>query len=174
MADKKESTVVVYVSTYSNLDDANADYEAVKKLYFNGLIGVYDAAVISKSTDGQVKIHKTEMPTQYGAWSGLAVGALAGIFFPPFLVWELAVGAGAGALIGHLWGGLSSTDMKAIGEGLQQSTAAVIIIGRSRLREALAGAIKHAMRQFESELCTDTIAFNSALTDAVNRFLKAA
>jgi uncharacterized membrane protein len=174
MAGKKEETVVVYVASYTSLDDAKADYEAVKKLYFDGLIGVYDAAVISKDATGKVKILKTEMPTKYGAWGGLAVGALAGIFFPPFLVWELAAGAGAGALIGHFWAGMSHSDLKEIGDTLQTSTAAMVVIGRSRLREALANATKHAMKQFEKQLSTDAETFNKDLTAAVNRSLKAA
>jgi len=66
MAEKTNKSVFVYAATYASLADANADYAAVKKLYFDGLIGVYDAAVIGKDATGQVKIHKTEMPTQYG------------------------------------------------------------------------------------------------------------
>jgi uncharacterized membrane protein len=174
MAEKKDKTVVVYVATYGNLDDANQDYKAVKKLYFDGLIGVYDAAVISKDATGKVKIHKTEMPTEYGAWGGLAVGALVGIFFPPYLVWELAAGAAAGSLIGHFWGGLSSSDLKEIGDTLQASTAALIVIGRSRLQEALANATKHAVKEFEKELSADVDAFNKDLTAAVNQSLKGA
>jgi uncharacterized membrane protein len=174
MADKKNKTVVVYVASYESLDDANEDYKAVKQLYFDGLIGVYDAAVISKDATGKVKIHKTEMPTQYGAWGGLAVGALVGIFFPPYLVWELAVGAGAGSLIGHLWAGMSRSDLKEIGETLQASTAALIVIARSRLQEALAKATKHAVKQFEKELSTDVDAFDKALSEAINQSLKSA
>ena len=100
---RKNETVVVYVASYASLDDANADYAAVKQLYRDGVIGVYDAAVVSKDADGRVKIDATEKPTQYGALSGLAVGALVGIFFPPYLVWELATGAVIGSLIGHFW-----------------------------------------------------------------------
>ncbi|HMD84028.1 MAG TPA: DUF1269 domain-containing protein [Terriglobia bacterium] len=174
MADKMDKTVFVYGATYANVDDANADYKAVKQLYFDGVIGVYDSAVISKDATGQVKIHKTEMPTQYGAWGGLAVGALVGIFFPPYLVWELAVGASAGALIGHFWKGLSRSDLMEIGDALQANTATLIVIGRSRLQEALAGATKHAVRQFEKELSTDVDAFDKDLTEAVNESLKAA
>jgi uncharacterized membrane protein len=172
MADKKDKTLFVYVASYASVDDAKADYAAVKQLYFDGVIGVYDAAVISKDATGKVKINKTEMPTQYGAWGGLAVGALVGIFFPPYLVWELAVGAGAGALIGHFWRGLSRSDLKEVGDTLQTSTAALIVIGRSRLQEALRDATKHAVKQFEKEVSTDVDAFNKDLTEAVNESLK--
>jgi uncharacterized membrane protein len=121
-----------------------------------------------------VKVHKTEMPTQYGAWGGLAVGALVGIFFPPYLVWELAAGAAAGSLIGHLWGGMSRSDLKDIGETLQSSTAALIVLGRSRLQEALQNATRRAVKQFEKQLNTDVEAFDKALAEAVNQTLKEA
>jgi uncharacterized membrane protein len=174
MAEKDNKTVFVYVASYANLDDANSDYTAVKQLYFDGIIGVYDAAVISKDATGQVKINKTEMPTQYGAWGGLAVGALVGIFFPPYLVWELAAGAAAGSLIGHFWAGMSRSDLKQVGDTLQASTAALVVIGRSRLQEALANATKHAVTQFEKELRTDVDAFNKDLTATIDKTLKAA
>jgi len=177
MADK---TVVVFVATYTSFDDAKADYEAVKQLHSDGILGTYDAAVVSKDAAGQVKITKTEKPTQYGAWAGLAVGALIGLCFPPYLVWEAAIdagagaalGAGAGALIGHFWRGLSRSDLKEIGDELQQSTATLIVIGYSKLREALADATKHAVKQFEKELSTDVDRFDKDLTQAVNEALK--
>jgi uncharacterized membrane protein len=170
----KNETVVVYVASYPNLDDANADYAAVKKLYSEGIIGVYDAAVVSKDANGHVKIHATEKPTQYGALSGLAVGALVGIFFPPYLVWELATGAVIGTLIGHFWAGMSHTDLKQIGDALQTSTATLIVVGKSKVREALTKAVKHEIKDLENELSTDTRAFTKDLKAAVQDFLKAA
>jgi len=172
MAEKTNEPVFVYVATYATLDDAKADYDGVKKLYFDGVIGVFDAAVVSKDATGQVKIHKTEMPTQYGAWGGLAVGALVGIFFPPYLIWELVGGAALGTLIGHLWGGMSRSDLKEMGETLQASTATLIVVGRSRLQEALQKVTKRAVNQFEKQLDTDVQAFDKALTEAVNQALK--
>jgi len=174
MTDKTNKPVFVYVATYSTLDDAKADYGEVKSLYFDGVIGVFDAAVVSKDATGQVKIHKTEMPTQYGAWGGLAVGALVGIFFPPYLVWELAAGAAAGSLIGHFWAGMSRSDLKEIGDTLQASTATLIVVGRSRLQETLQRVTKRAVKQFEKQLDTDIQDFDKALTKAVNQSLKAA
>jgi uncharacterized membrane protein len=172
MAEEKNKPVFVYLATYANLDDAKTDYSGVKKLYYDGVIGVFDAAIISKDATGQVKIHKTEMPTQYGAWTGLAVGALLGIFFPPYLIWELVGGAALGTLIGHLWGGMSRSDLKHLGETLQSSTTALIVVGRSRLQEALQNVTKHAVKQFEKQLNTDVEAFDKALTEAVNESLK--
>jgi uncharacterized membrane protein len=174
MADKTNKPVFVYVATYASLDDANADYGEVKKLYFDGVIGAFDAAVVSKDATGQVKIHKTEMPTQYGAWGGLAVGALVGIFFPPYLIWELVGGAALGTLIGHLWAGMSRSDLKEMGETLQASTATLIVVGRSRLQEALQKVTKHAVKQFEKQLDTDVQVFDKALTEAVNQAPKEA
>jgi len=174
MAGRTNKTVFVYVANYVSLKDAIVDYENVKQLYFDGVIGVYDAAVISKDAAGQVKIHRTEMPTQYGAWGGLAVGALVGVFFPPYLVWELAAGAVAGSLIGHFWAGMSRSDLKEIGDSLQASTASLIVVGRSRLMEALASATKHAIKQFEKEMSTDVKAFDKALKEAINESAKAA
>ena len=167
MTEQTNKPVFVYVATYSNYDDAKADYGEVKQLYFDGAIGVFDAAVISKDPTGQVKIHKTEMPTQYGGWGGLAIGALVGIFFPPYLVWELAAGAALGTLIGHLWAGMSRSDLKEIGETLQASTATLIVVGRSRLQEALQRVTRRAVKQFEKQLSTDVEAFDKALTEAV-------
>ena len=174
MADKTDKTVVVYVATYASLDDAKADYGAVKQLHSAGIIGTYDAAVVSKDAAGKVKIVKTEKPTQYGAWTGLAVGALVGLFFPPYLVWEAAIGAGAGALIGHFWRGLSRPDLKKIGDALQDNTATLIVIGQSKLQQALQDATKRAVKEFEKELSTDVESFNQDLTEAVNQSLKAA
>jgi len=174
MADKTNKPVFVYVATYSTLDDAKSDFKAVKQLYFDGVIGVFDAALVSKDAAGKVRIHKTEMPTQYGAWSGLAVGALVGIFVPPYLVWELAAGAAAGSLVGHLWAGMSRSDLKDIGETLQASTATLIVVGRSKLQDALEKATRHAVNQFEKELNLEIESFSKALAGAVNQGLKAA
>src|SRR5512132_2577141 len=61
-------TAVVFGASYDTEDDAVADYEAVKDLYVqSGLIDTYDAAVVTRHTDGKVKIvKKHEQPTRQG------------------------------------------------------------------------------------------------------------
>jgi uncharacterized membrane protein len=97
-----------------------------------------------------------------------------GIFFPPYLIWELVGGAALGTLLGHLWAGMSRSDLKDIGETLQASTATLIVVGRSRLQEALQNATRRAVKQFEKQLNTDVEAFDKALSEAVNQTLKEA
>jgi len=69
---------------------------------------------------------------------------------------------------------MSRSDLKEIGQHLQSSTAAVVVIARSKLQEVLAGAIKHASRQVEKELSTEVEAFDKAMSAAIDQFLKAA
>src|SRR5262249_25403463 len=133
-----DNSLFVYVATYSNVEDARLNYGDVQQLYKDGLIGIYDAAVINKDVDGTVHVSKHEKPTEYGAWTGLVVGSLIALFFPAYLIAELVLGVGAGALIGHLWGGMSRSDMKQIGTMLTTGSAAMVVIGKSRLKEALA------------------------------------
>ena len=102
------------------------------------------------------------------------MGALVGIFFPPYLVWELATGAVIGSLIGHFWAGMSHSDLKQIGDTLQASTATLIVVGKSKLHKVLTDAVNHEIKDFEKELTTDVKAFDKDLKAAVEDFLKAA
>src|SRR5688500_20337916 len=93
--------VFLYAAVYDDIADAEADYEAVFELHAAGAIGTFDSAVIRKEDDGKVRVTKTEKPTQHGAWTGAAVGALVGIVFPPAVIGSAIVGAGAAGLTGH-------------------------------------------------------------------------
>ena len=75
MADRP---VFLYAAIYDDAADAEADYEAVFELHAAGAIGTFDSAVIEKDEDGKVHVHKTEKPTQHGAWTGAGVGAWSG------------------------------------------------------------------------------------------------
>src|SRR5688500_997327 len=96
----------LYAAVHDDIGDAMADYDLVFELHDAGAIGTFDSAVIRKDEDGKVHVTKTEKPTQSGAWTGAAVGALVGIVFPPAIVASAMVGAGAGGLAGHLTRGM--------------------------------------------------------------------
>lgn len=147
--------VFLYAAIYDEVADAEADYEAVFDLHAAGAIGTYDSAVIYKDQDGKVHVSKTEKPTQHGAWTGAGVGALVGILFPPALIGSAIVGAGAGGLIGHLSGGISRGDLKDLGEELEQGSAAVIVLGESKIEEQLEKATQRANKLIEKQIDAD-------------------
>jgi uncharacterized membrane protein len=77
----------------------------LKELHREHVVGTYDAAVVTKNEEGKGEIvDKIEKPTQHGGWAGMAVGAAMGLIFPPGILVGGLLGAGAGALIGHLEG----------------------------------------------------------------------
>jgi uncharacterized membrane protein len=147
--------VFLYAATYDDITDAEADYEVVFDLHALGAIGTFDSAVIRKDEDGKVHVTKTEKPTQHGAWTGAGVGALVGLVFPPAILGSAIVGAGAGGLIGHLRGGMSRDDLNELGDELKGGTAAVIVIGESRIEEQLEQAMKRANKLTQKQIDAD-------------------
>jgi uncharacterized membrane protein len=162
----KNNNMFLFVGTYSSVDDAQQDYEAVKELHSEGVIGTYDAAVVEKDADGKVHVHKHEKPTQKGAWTGVAVGAVVGILFPPSLIGSALVGGAAGGLIGHLWHGMSRKDMKDLGETLDEGQAALVVIGQSELAKTIEKAASRAQKQVEKQLKVDQKEFEKELEAA--------
>jgi uncharacterized membrane protein len=147
--------VFLYAAVYDTIADAEADYDEVFDLHAAGAIGTFDSAVVRKEADGKVRVTKTEKPTQHGAWTGAGVGALVGLVFPPAVLGSAILGAGAGALTGHLSRGISRGDLKDLGEELDAGNAAVIVLGESKIEEQLQKATKRANKLIEKELDAD-------------------
>ena len=169
-AEKKERTkvsdnpVFVYAAEYDSVDDAKADLEDLKDLHREDVVGTYDAAVITKNEEGKVKIvDKIEKPTQHGGWAGLAVGAALGLIFPPSILVSGLVGAGAGALIGHLEGGMSRSDLKEIGDSLDRSEAALIVVGEATIERAVEEATRRAKKELKKEVRADAREMDRAI-----------
>src|SRR5689334_21240067 len=130
-------TLFLYFGTYSSTDDAIADYDAVHALHTElGLIDAYDAAVVERRDDGKVKIvKKHETPTRVGGVAGGGLGLATGLvvaLFPAAAIGTglvaLTTGAGAalGAAAGHAAAGMSRSDLKDLGEQLDNGQAGLI------------------------------------------------
>jgi uncharacterized membrane protein len=148
----KPEAVFIYVGTYPNKAAADADYKVVKDLHSVGAVGTYDAAVVTKDENGKIHENKDEMPTRHGAWGGAAVGAAIGILFPPAIIASAAVGAAVGGVGGHLWRGMSRDDVKELGEIIDDGQAALLIVGESKVAEAVDKAALKAQKQVAKEL----------------------
>lgn len=169
MADKN---LFLFVGVYSTKDDAEADYDVLKELHREKVVGTYDAAVISKDAEGKVHVSKHEKPTQHGAWSGLGIGALIGVIFPPSMVAMGALGAATGGLIGHFRGGMSRGDMKELGEELEAGEAALVVIGEDKLDEAIAKELKRVNKQIEKEITVSAHETRKQLDQAIDEAVK--
>jgi uncharacterized membrane protein len=141
---------------YETVAQAESDYDAVKRLHDNGDIGSYDAAVLTRSRGGEVKVHKDEKPVKHGGWVGLAAGAGASILFPFMLPWTAgaaATGAGLGAWFGHLAHGMSRGDAKEMARMLEPGQAALIVIGIdedvAKVEEATGASNSHVTKHLE-------------------------
>jgi uncharacterized membrane protein len=161
------NNVFIYVGTYPNVASAQGDYQIVKNLHSEKLVGDYDAAVVTKDPSGKVHVSKDETATRHGAWGGAAVGAVAGILFPPSIIATTIVGAGIGAVSGHLWKGMSRSDVKELGDIIDTGQAALLVVGESKVEQQIEKAVtkaeKHAVKELQN-VSSDQL--NAAVAEA--------
>ena len=159
--------VFLYIGTYPNEAAARADYDVVKDLHSVDVVGTYDAAVVTKDSSGKVHVNKDEMATRHGGWGGAAAGAVVGILFPPAVLGSALVGAAIGGVGGHLWRGISRSDVKELGELIDAGEAALLVIGASTLQAALDKAELKAEKHIAKELDkVSTADVDAAVKDA--------
>jgi uncharacterized membrane protein len=162
----KPDAVFIYIGTYPSEGAARADYEVVKDLHAAGAVGTYDAAVVTKDNAGRVHVNKDETATRHGAWGGAAVGAVVGILFPPSIIASAAVGAAVGGVGGHLWRGMSRADVKEFGEIIDDGQAALVIVGESKLQQAMDRAELKAEKHVAKELDVSAKDVDKAVQEA--------
>ena len=162
----KPDGVFIYIGTYPDEASARADYDVVKDLHAAGAVGTYDASVITKDSSGKVHVNKDETSTRHGAWGGAAVGALVGILFPPAIIGTAVVGAAVGGVGGHLWRGMSRSDVKEFGDLIDSGQAALVIVGESKLQEAIAKATLRAEKHVAKDLNVSPKDVNKAVQEA--------
>ncbi len=159
-------TFFAYSGVYANLDDALADYEAVKVLHTEaGLIDAYDAAVVERKKDGKVKIvKKHETPTRVGGVLGGGVGLATGLVIALFpaaaigggiLLATTAGGALLGSVAGHAAAGMSRNDLKELGEALDAGEAGLVVVAVSDMEAKIEAEMKRAKKIEAKQLKAD-------------------
>ena len=159
----------LYIGTYPTEAAARDDYELVKDLHALDVVGTYDAALITKDAAGKVLVNKDEMATRHGGWGGAAAGAVVGMLFPPALIGSALVGGAIGAASGHLWRGLSRSDVKELGDLLDAGEAALLVVGASNLEAALDEAELSAEQSVARQLDVSTADVDTAVKDAASQ-----
>ncbi|MGH3169852.1 MAG: hypothetical protein ACRDN0_28730, partial [Trebonia sp.] len=147
-------TFVVLAASYDTLGAAEADYHAVGDLYReSGLIDTYDAAVITRDSDGKARIvAKHEQPARRGAWHELGIGLAGGTLVALFPAIGLgggllpggASGAGLSAMAGHVTAGLRRDDLKDLGELLDAGPGGLLVVATMSLGDRVEQTVRHA------------------------------
>ena len=147
-----KGTVHLCVGIYDRLETAEGDYADLKRLHGEGLVGAYDAAVVARQADGTIAVVERKKETARGAWTGLGIGAVAGLLFPPAIVGAALVGGVAGGLVGKAREGLSKTDAEELGAALKGDEVALAVVGDVALFERLEQILPRASRRIAKEL----------------------
>ena len=163
----EEKTVHVIIGQYGSIEDASQDLDFILEKREEHLIATFDGAVVAKDEDGRVHIvRKHETPVRFGAWGGAVAGAIVGLAFPPLLLEMGAAGAVAGAVVGHLWRGMSRSDVKDLGDALEKDTAALVIAVNSEQADEARSTMGRARSISDHEVCARASDIDRAIEEA--------
>lgn len=91
------------------------------------------------------------------------LGAVVGILFPPSIIGSAAIGAAVGGVGGHLWKGMSRSDVEELGEFIDAGEACLLVIGEAKIRDAVNNANLAASKHVEKELDVDSSDLDAAV-----------
>ena len=136
--------LALYVAAYSDATSAQADFEALKNAEGDDL-KVEAAVVMSRDADGKVDVlEEGDGTTGGGAVIGGSLGFVVGLFAPPLLA-ATAIGAGIGAVLGHL---TKKHEEKELGAELDEyfppSSSAVVVIVDDKYLDRVGAALTKA------------------------------
>jgi hypothetical protein len=91
-----------------------------------------------------------------------------GAIFPPSVLGAAAVGGVVGGVSGHLAKGMSRSDAKELGDFIDPGEAGLVVVGESKVQQAMKKAITRAEKQTTKELDVDPKHVDRTLKEAVN------
>ena len=150
-----EQNLALYVASYSDADSAQEDFEALKAAEGSDL-SVVGAVVMSRDADGNVDVlSKGSGMTGGGAVLGGGVGLVVGLFAPPLLA-ATAVGAGIGALLGHL---TKKHEEKKLGADLDEyfppNSSAIVVVIDNKYLDRVGSALTKANKRINKAIDAD-------------------
>ena len=161
--------LALYVASYSEADAAKQDFDSLKAAEGDDF-EIEGAVVMSRDADGKVDVlEQGDEDTVSGAVIGGGIGFVVGLFAPPLLA-ATAIGAGIGALLGHL---TKKHEEKELGAELDEyfppdSSAVVVIVDDKyldRVEASLVQADKNINKAIDAD-AADTL--QKAISDSAD------
>ena len=147
--------LALYVAAYSDASAAKSDFETLKSAEGDDF-KIEGAVVMSRDADGNVDVlSKGTGDTGGGAVIGGGIGFVVGLFAPPLLA-ATAVGAGIGALLGHL---TKKHEEKELGveldEYLPPDSSAVVVVIDDKYLDRVGNALDNADKRINKAIDAD-------------------
>ena len=143
------------VITFDNQEDAGKALKSLRQVEKSGRLKLVDTAVVVKDAEGKTHV-KNEVS------SGTETGAVVGGILGPFLTFAfplagIAIGAGAGALIGKMFDtGVDQKFVKDVQAALQPNQSALFLVGDSGDPSAVLAALRSYQGQvYQTTLSTE-------------------
>lgn len=125
---KKNLTLVA--AEYKSLSRAETIRDMIQEMKKAQTIKIADAAVVTKTADGKLRVEETtELTTRKGTRRGAIILGTIGLIFPPSFIASVLVGGGVGALAGKLRDtGIKTDDFERFANSMSEDHAAVLVL----------------------------------------------
>jgi uncharacterized membrane protein len=169
MASEKDTVVDLYIAAYSDPGAAQGDWDVIKQLAKDGAVDVDGLVLVSRGTDGKIKVKDDAKEARKGAVVGAVGGLVVGLIFPPSLLAAGVVGAGVGAGVGGLKSHREKKEIKAeVEDVLPPDSSGIVALFEERwmkdVNDALAHADKVTKHDVDKESADDVKAAASGST----------
>ena len=142
-----EGPITVTVAVYDNEIDAGLALATLNRMEEEGAAEVQDAAVLVKegSSDKLTIKETAELTPREAALKGAAAGGIIGVIFPPAILAMGAIGAAAGAALGHFTDhGFKNNLLKELGEDIPKGGSALVVVVEERWADELTKYLKRS------------------------------
>lgn len=150
-----DPNLILYVASYADAESARQDFDALKAAEGDDF-SVEGAVIMSRDAQGDVDVLTKETGITGGtAVLGGGVGLVVGLFAPPLLA-ATAIGAGIGAVLGHL---TKRHEEKELGVELETylppDSSAVVVVLDDRYLDRVAKALDRAEKRIDKAIDAD-------------------
>ena len=147
--------LALYVAAYSDATSAKADFETLKDAEGDDL-KIEGAVVMSRDADGKVDVlEKGDGDAGTGTLIGGSLGFVVGLFAPPLLA-ATAIGAGIGAVLGHLTKKHEENELGAeLDEYFPPNSSAVVVIVDDKYLDRVEASLTKADKKISMAIDSD-------------------
>jgi uncharacterized membrane protein len=129
------------VLSFERAEEAGEALRSIRQVERAGQLQLEDTAIVTKDADGKVRVNnEVSGATETGAVIGAILGPMLMFLFP---IAGIAIGAGAGALVGRLFNtGVDGKFVKEVKEQLTPGTSALFLVIKGGNPEAGVAALR--------------------------------